>query len=84
MQRHPMATIYTQDDLKGRMKSPGWALITGQKEQSAFGTLAELLGITHDRHKRGRAPGLIREIETAIELDMIQIEQLWRYLGLPN
>ncbi len=79
-----MATIYTQDDLKGRMKSPGWALITGQKEQSISGTLAELLGITHDRHKRGHAPGLIREIETAIELDMIQIEQLWRYLGLPD
>ena len=66
------------------MKSPGWALISGQKEQSISGTLSELLGITHDRHKRGHAPGLIREIETAIELDMIQIEQLWRYLGLPN
>jgi hypothetical protein len=79
-----MTTIYTQDDLKGRMTSPGWALITGQKEQSVSGTLAELLGITHDRHKSGRAPGLIREIETAIELDMIQIEQLWRYLGLPD
>jgi hypothetical protein len=27
-------------------------------------------------------PG-IEELETAITLDMIQIEKLWRYLGLP-
>jgi hypothetical protein len=32
---------------------------------------------------RGDAPGRIEELETAIELDIIQIEKLWRYLGLP-
>jgi len=26
---------------------------------------------------------LIEEIETSVELDMLQIAQLWRYLGLP-
>jgi len=78
-----MATVYTQDDLKGRVKSPGWALVTGKKDQSISDTLEKILRITHHRHKSGQAPGLVREIETNIELDMIQIEQLWQYLGLP-
>ena len=78
-----MANIYTHDDLKGRMKSPGWALVTGQRDQSFSGTLEKILGITHRRHRGGQAPGLIQEIETTIELDMIQIEELWQYLGLP-
>ena len=78
-----MATIYTQDDLKGRMKSPGWALVTG-KDQTVSGTLENMLRTKHDRHAGDDASGLIQEIETAIELDMIQVVNLWRYLGLPD
>jgi hypothetical protein len=78
-----MANLYTHDDLTGRVKSPGWALVTGKKDATITGTLEKILKITHDRHKSGQAPGLIEEIETAIELDMIQIEKLWGYLGLP-
>jgi len=78
-----MATIYTHDDLKGRLKAPGWALVTG-KDTPISGTLGKILGVSHERHKSGQATGSIREIETAIELDMIQIEKLWRYLGLPD
>ena len=39
---------------------------------------------THQRQREKRAPGLIRQIETTVELDMIQIEQLWRHMGLPT
>jgi hypothetical protein len=79
-----MADKYTHDELTERVKSPGWRLVTGSKDDhSVTGTLERLLGITHDRHKGGQDPGLIQEIVTGIELDLIQIELLWRYLGLP-
>jgi hypothetical protein len=78
-----MANIYTHDDLKGRMKSPGWALVTGRNELSPSGTLENILGTTHARRSGGHAQGLIQEIATGIELDMIQVEQLWQHLGLP-
>ena len=78
-----MANKYTHDDLTDRVKSPGWAIVTGKTNMSISGTLEQILAITHDRKKSGQAPGLIAEIETGIELDMIQIEKLWHYLGLP-
>jgi hypothetical protein len=79
-----MADRYNHDELTELVKSPGWRLVTGGKDDhSVTGTLEKLLGITHDQHKSGQAPGLIREIATGIELDLIQIELLWRYLGLP-
>jgi len=78
-----MATNYTHAELTTRLKSPGWGLVTGKKSKTVTGTLEKLLHVTHERHKKGQTPGLIGEIETDIELDMIQIELLWRYLGLP-
>ena len=78
-----MAEKYTHAELTKRLKSPGWGLVTGKKGKSVTGTLEKLAHVTHERHKKGQAPGLIEEIETGIELDMIQIELLWRYLGLP-
>jgi hypothetical protein len=79
-----MANHYDEDDLTRRLASPGWRLVTGKKDDhSVTGTLEHVVRVTHDRKARGSAPGLIQEIETAIELDLIQIEKLWRYLGLP-
>ena len=79
-----MADGYKHDELTKRIKSPGWRLVTGRKnDKTVTGTLEKLLRITHERHKGGQAPGLIEEIKTEIELDMIQIELLWRYLGPP-
>lgn len=79
-----MASHYTDDELTRRVKSPGWQLVTGKKDDnSVTGTLEHVLNVTHARHRKGEAPGLIQELETTIELDMIQIEKLWRYLGLP-
>ena len=79
-----MANPYKEDDLTQRLASPGWRLVTGKKDDtSVTGTLEHVVRATHDRKSSGEAPGLIQEIETTIELDLIQIEKLWRYLGLP-
>jgi uncharacterized protein YbaA (DUF1428 family) len=28
--------------------------------------------------------GVVKEVETAVELELIQLQQLWHYLGLPD
>jgi hypothetical protein len=76
-------TKYSDDELLARMKSPGWHVATHEDEKPAAGSLEDAVRAAHDRHSKGEAPGLIQEIETSIELDMIAIEKLWRYLGLP-
>ena len=78
-----MADKYSHDDLVERVKTPGWRLVTDKEDTTAAGTLERLLHLTHDRKQKGEPPGLIQEIETSVELDMLQIAQLWRYLGLP-
>ena len=77
-----MPDNYTPDELAKRVKTPGWRLVT-EDDNSVTGTLEHVLGVTHERHTGGKRPGRIEEIETKIELEMIQIELLWRYLGLP-
>ena len=57
--------------------------LTLKDGQPVTGTLEDALKSGHARHAQGHAPGRIEELETAIELDLIQIEKLWRYLGLP-
>jgi hypothetical protein len=79
-----MPDKYTHEDLTKRVTSPGWRLVKGRKNDNPVtGTLEHILGVTHERRTGGQVPGLIEEIETRIELNMIQIELLWRYLGLP-
>jgi hypothetical protein len=77
-----MAQKYTHDELTGRVETPGWQLIR-DKEHTVTGTLRYLLDLTHRSREKGTHLGLIREIETEIELDMLEVERLWRYLGLP-
>ena len=79
-----MAEKYTHDELVERVKSPGWALVTDEKDKPVTGSLEDVLKASHERRGSGEKPGLIQQIETTIELDMLQIEQLWRYLGLPT
>jgi hypothetical protein len=67
-------------DLIERLNTPGWV----STEDDKSGTLKDVLETTHQRHKRKEAPGLIKQIETRVELDMLQIEQLWHHLGLPT
>jgi hypothetical protein len=78
-----MANKYSDDELAGLMKSSGWGLITGKESTPATGTLEDVLKANHQRRESGEAPGLIQQLETTIELDMLQIEKLWRLLGLP-
>ena len=63
-------------------KTPGWQLVTGEATKRE-GTLEEVAMVAHARRTRGEHPGIIRQIGTAIELEMLQIEDLWRHLGLP-
>ena len=74
-----MAKQYSDDELTSRVTTPGWRL----DRKPVTGTLEEVLKSGHARHASGDTPGRIKELETAIELDIIQIEKLWRYLGLP-
>ena len=77
-----MTKKYTDDELASRVKTPGWRL-TRSEEKPITGTLQYLLNVTHQRSRQGQHTGLIQEIETAIELDLIAMEKLWRFLGLP-
>jgi hypothetical protein len=80
----------THEDLVGRIKSKGWDFVTGDdsmpaKDQASKDqTLEDLVKLSHKRHKSGQKPGLIKDVESAVELDLIQLEKLWQYLGLPN
>jgi hypothetical protein len=78
-----MANDYSYDQLVERVKTPGWRLTSDRDDVTVEGNLDEVLRSAHDRHTKGEHPGLIQEIETAVELELLQMQQLWRYLGLP-
>jgi hypothetical protein len=79
-----MAGKLSLKELIARLHTPGWQLVTDKEDRPHTGTLKEVLETTHQRHQEKRTPGLIRQIETTVELDMIQIEQLWHHMGLPT
>lgn len=72
---------YSNDELLASRTSPGWRL--NADKTSHEGTLDEVAKLAHDRHAQGEHPGLISQIETSIELDMLQLESLWYAMGLP-
>lgn len=77
-----MPNNYSHDELAKLTTSSGWRLETDGKAEHT-GTLEDVAKVAHERHARGEHPGIIRRIENSIELEMLQLEQLWRYLGLP-
>jgi len=79
-----MANSNNDDDLASQLNSPGWRLTGDRPGNSVTGTLGEVLTESHSRKVRGEHPGRIARVVTAIELDLIQIEQLWQHLGLPT
>jgi len=79
-----MAETFKQDDLINHAKSSGWELVSGQDQTPVTGTLEDVARAAHERHKAGHGVGLIRRIEDAVELEMLQIETLWQQLGLPR
>lgn len=75
---------YSIHQLKQKLGAPGWRNVTGNKSAPQEGTLGELAEAAHARHKSGRAAGYLQEIETRIEVDMLQLEELWQHMGLPT
>lgn len=72
----------TDDELRALSHEPGWHLDTGEGPGHA-GTLGDVAKLAHARRTRGQHPGIIRRIENAVELEMLELEQLWRAIGLP-
>jgi hypothetical protein len=58
----------------------GWQRTGGGVDKT--GTLEDMARQAHA--DRAKNPGVVKEIETAIELEMIQLQQLWHHLGLPD
>ena len=79
-----MTEKYSDKDLIKQLKSPGWRLEDERPDSAVTGTLSDVLAESHARKSTGRKPGIIKKIETEIELDMLQIELLWQQLGLPT
>jgi len=82
MQKHK--TKLSREELVAMLQTKGWDLVTGSKTVPIKGcNLEELVRAAHERHTKGEEPGLISRMETALELDLIQLQELWEYLGLP-
>ncbi len=74
----------THQDLIKLLPSQGWSLENGGKPPADKDhTLEDLVRTAHEYHQKGDQPGLISRMETALELDLIQLQKLWEYLGLP-
>lgn len=72
----------TKDELRELSRQAGWHLDTGEGAGHS-GTLEDVARIAHARRSRGEHPGIVRQIENAVELEMLELEQLWRAIGLP-
>lgn len=76
-----MPNDYSQDDLTNRLTKPGWQR-TDAGGATESGTLKDLATKAHA--DRAKHPGVVKEVETAVELELLQLQQLWHYLGLPD
>ena len=76
-----MPNNYSQDDLANRLTKPGWQR-TDANGKTESGTLKDLATKAHA--ERAKHPGVVKEVETAVELELLQLQQLWHYLGLPD
>lgn len=79
-----MANKQSDNDLTSQINSPGWRLTVDHPDKSITGTLGEVVTESHARKASGKHPGRVQQVVTRIELDLIQIEQLWQHLGLPT
>ena len=70
---------YSLEELKQKLGASGWRA----HGESGERTLEEAAKAAHARHAQGQAPGRLQEIETEIELDLFQLQELWRHMGLP-
>lgn len=75
---------YSLEDLKRKLADDGWHTNTGSSAFPIRGTLGEMVEGAHGRRKGGQAVGVVEEVETEIKIDMFQLEELWRHMGLPT
>lgn len=76
---------YSLEDLKRKLGEHGWrTTTTGSPAHPVSGTLGEMVEGAHSRRRSGQAVGAVEEIATEIKLDMFQLEELWRHMGLPT
>jgi hypothetical protein len=73
----------SREKLIKRLPSPGWNLEAGKSPPLANRTLEEVVRAAHAQHAAGETAGIIRHVETKLELDLIQLQELWMHLGLP-
>jgi hypothetical protein len=74
-----MAEKYSHDELVKRLDEPGWRVGAGDPSQE--GTLRQMTEAAHARRTKG--PAWLQHVATRIEVDALQLEKLWYYLGLP-
>jgi hypothetical protein len=72
------------EDLVSRLTSPGWRLIPTGIDPAVEGTLEDMARAAHQRKRSGKEPGRLHHAESALELDLFDLEQLWWHLGLPT
>ncbi len=75
---------YLLEELKRKLGEKGWRTNTSNDGFLVEGTLSEMVEAAHGRRKKGHAVGIIEEIATEIKLDLIQLELLCQYMGLPT
>ena len=59
-------------------------MVTGNTIFPVMGTLAQMAEIAHARRREGKSAGYLEEIETKVEIDILQLEELWQHMGLPT
>jgi hypothetical protein len=79
-----MSNKLSHGELSKQIHTGGWQLTDKHSDKTMTGTLSDVLTESHSRRSKGEQPGKIKQIETTIELEMFQIEQLWQHLGLPT
>jgi hypothetical protein len=71
-------------ELVALLQTKGWDLVTGTKTTPLKDhTLEQVARTAHAGHKKGETPDAVKKLETKLELDLIEIQQLWEHLGLP-
>ena len=73
---------YSLEELKRKLNAPGWRA-HADSDKPVEGTLEEAAKAAHARLAQGEPPGHLQEIETEIKVDLFQLQELWRHMGLP-
>jgi hypothetical protein len=76
---------YSLDELKRKLGASGWRSVAAaaDKTDAPEGTLGDMAKAAHARQAEGHSPGYLKEIETEIEVDALQLQALWHHMGLP-